>query len=317
MRTLFTCVQFLCATVAATAQVPEAEQAFIVTRVVITDPEGNHTPPKRESGGGGNLIVRSATSGNTRIGQNIVVRGYQKGDPCTFTSETWCKAGNTHTSVKYGDWNFVNIRNREMGEHISYTEPTDPDRMLQSMLPPDLSPGAGVVRSSGALNFSSGSMITDAEIAAFKEKNSHIGQPLLDTMGIQVVVLLQEVGQEIAGYPCKRAFINLMRNDSLVAQVKAWYNTQVRLSELPATGNPFDAASNLFNAQTGLLYALAKLPGLAMRYEIPDLYGNTISAEVTKLKTNKKPHKNQFKAPGAANIKPFAEQRAVALPPAQ
>jgi hypothetical protein len=313
MRALFTFLQLLLAATCAIAQVPVVEQAYIATKVVITDAEGNTIPASKIAPRLPEGVAMPSVPTNSRV---FVVQGYMPGHACTFTSETWYKEGSTHVTARYFDRYYTNIRDKEGQQYLSYSELINPQAAMQ-VLSPSNEPVR--FRSTGSLSFSTGTYITDAELAEqqaimkSKASSMEVAWPLLDTTGAQLKVLLQDVEQELAGYRCKRAIISLVRNDSLLLQIKAWYNTEVRLPELSATGNPFDASFNLMNNRPPQFYALAQLPGLAMSYEMPDLLGNTITVEVTKLKTNKKPGKRYFRAPSSVIMRSFSEMRAMSV----
>jgi hypothetical protein len=298
MRMLFTLSVWLLTSISANAQAPLAEKAFIITRTTITDANGTEAAPVQQDRP--RVVLQPGGLSNISV-VNSRYKNYQPGDLRNFTGETWYLDGNVNRTVKYNQLTSVNIYNKNKKEHVSYYNlDIEPD-----FVPVNLPRGAEVQVISGRTNIQ-GIIATDAELALLKGKIKW-DNTFLDTTVLQTRVLYQDVTKEIAGYPCKRAIISLMRNDSLLFQIKVWYNTQVKLENLHVTGDPYFSSTNIYGYQTIGLSALAALPGLTMEYELPDLYGNTISSVVTKLNTSKKIPANLFNAPGNVTLKPLTD----------
>lgn len=287
MRLIFIAV-FVCSTLATMAQPQVYEQAIITTRATMSAADSTK-------------MVVSASNGEKKTaaqGDQILI-GKRADEPGETISDIWYKGNMVKIEIKTTTWRCVTIKDNSITKTSSFAE------LLEEAAPPQAAlnmPSASQLTVNEGIGF----YATEAELWANYQKMS--GNKLPDTTQPKVDIAYEDETKEIAGYPCKKATITITPAQGARKQIVAWYNTKVKLSGLAVTGDPAYAGLQLMPNKR--FDALSQLPGFPMEYTVQFKSGQTMTVEVTKLKTDKKIPDWTFKIPGSVNMKPLHDYNA-------
>jgi hypothetical protein len=284
MRTIITFLLIGIAATAAAQQPQLFDQAVIATRAVLTNPDGTIPIKPAET------EIKEESPGVRKI-----MLGKRSDEPGETLCTTWYKEKMFKTEVKTTDWRCVTIRDNAAQQTQSFIE------IMEEAAPPQAA--LSVPSSQVTLNQGLGFYASDAEMWAYYTKMTGAAQP--DTAMPAVDIAYENETKDIADYPCRKAVVTVTPPKGAVKKITVWYNTQVKLADLSATGDPACAGIQVVpNTRLGIL---SQLPGFVMEYELKYNSGQVLNVQVTKLTVNKKVPGREFKVPGNIAMKPLQE----------
>lgn len=280
---------FAISTITATAQPQVYEQAIVTTRSTMTAADSNQVVK----------IVPADDKKNLAQGNQIMI-GKRADEPGETISDIWYKGNMVKIEIKTGAWRCVTIKDNSIPKTSSFAELLEEAEPQQAALNMPSS-------SQLTVNDGVGFYATDADLWINYQKALG-GAKMPDTTQPKVDIVYEDETKEIAGYPCKKATVIITPAQGPIKKIAVWYNTKVKLAGLSATGDPSYAGLQIMPNKR--FDALAQLAGFPMEYTVQFKSGQTMTVEVTKLKTDKKIPDWTFKIPGNINMKPLKDYNA-------
>jgi hypothetical protein len=278
---------FVISTIAAAAQPQVFDHAIITTRATMSGTDSNQ------------VVKPAPTDDKKAVAQgNQIMIGKRADEPGETISNTWYKGDMVKIEIKTGAWRCVTIKDNAAQKTSSFAEILEEAAAPQAALN---MPGSSQLTVNEGIGF----YATEAELWANYQKQLAPGSKMPDTTQSKVDIVYEDETKEIAGYPCKKATIIITPRQGAIKKIVAWYNTQVKLPGLGATGDPAFAGLQIMPNKR--FDALAQLAGFPMEYSVQFKSGQTMTVEVTKLKTDKKVPDWTFKIPGSVNMKPLKD----------
>lgn len=268
MRTFFTAFFIAGMLTTAMAQPQLVDRAIISTQTIVTAMD---------------------TGQNNKITNGkILVANKKAEDPGETISETWYVGDMIKTEVRKGNVATTTIRDNKAQKTVVYAELVKNDKGQK-------------IYSEGPRGF----YATDMELQILDRFKSNLPQQvnLNEIAPTHVKIEYQEEVKDIAGYPCKKAIVFINQEDGQPKQIIAWYNTEIKLKDLPATGDPIYGFLDARKNKT--LDILAQLKGFPMEYEMQLAPGRTMKVTVTDLDVTRKMTHLKFAIPEDAKLSSF------------
>lgn len=120
-----------------------------------------------------------------------------------------------------------------------------------------------------------------------------------------VRIIYQDVEKKIAGYACKRAVIMAEYPNGEKEQIPVWYNTEIKINGLDATGDP--AFAHGYFSPTKKWALLAGLKGFPMEFEMHLTPNRKATVTVYSLNTKRKIVNKEIAMPTEAPPLAFLE----------
>lgn len=276
--------------ITATAQPQVYEQAIVTTRTTMSAADSSQVVK----------MVKADDKKTLAQGDQIMI-GKRADEPGETVSDIWYKGNMVKIEIKTGAWRCVTIKDNAIPKTSSFAELLEEAAPTQAALNMPSS-------SQLTVNEGVGFYATEAELWSNYQKALGAGAKMPDTTQPKVDIVYEEETKEIAGYPCKKATVIITPAQGPIKKIVTWYNTKVKLAGLAVTGDPAYAGLQIMPNKR--FDALAQLAGFPMEYTVQFKSGQTMTVEVTKLKTDKKVPDWTFKIPGNINMKPLKDYNA-------
>lgn len=243
------------------------KQAIITTQIsVISTDDSVNTSPKVIMGKHGKEVISVQTD-----------------DPAEMKSTTWYKEAMVRTEVEMGTKRVTTIRDNAAKKTTILTEES-------------------INTFSRTIISTFGYYIEDDQLEAFIKAMAAQTKDSAQTAP-SVRIFYQDIEQEIANYPCRRAVVDVTDTQGNTERAIVWYNTLVKLEGLPVTGDP--AYGYLYLQPNKKMDFFAQLKGFPMRYEMILSPGRTLVVEVLKLNIKKEIKDKVFRVPNTVKLVPL------------
>lgn len=284
MHSIFTTLFLSLATLSASAQPELIDKAIISTKTSVTIIDKEAEPLSQPI--------------FDRWGNQITV--LRPDDEKTILSTSYFRKDKLKTSAKLADSIIVHtVRDNsaqttstvtQFQKVVYYTQgATIPQGNQQDTIIPIIHLSRPTIEKSERTLFGQPLYITDAVLGQMQKSiDSTKLANGYDTAGQQptVRIIYQEVEKKVAGYRCKRAVIMAEYPNGQTDQVHVWYNTEVKIDGLVATGDPAFAHGYLSPTKKWAL--LTDLKGFPMEFDMTLAPNRMVTVSVYKLDIKRK-----------------------------